>query len=78
MCANCSSVVGKGTIVRDCRGIEMMGIMCKVGIVDYPVSVKYGGGRDSRGKGGGGEEGKQKKEREKRRREEKIGSEKRK
>jgi hypothetical protein len=37
--------VGEGAIVRDCRGIGRMGIMCKVDIVDYSVSSECRGGR---------------------------------
>jgi hypothetical protein len=47
----CSSVVvGKGAIVRDCREVGRMVVMCKVGTIDYSVSGECGGGRDSRGK----------------------------
>jgi hypothetical protein len=52
----------KGTSVRDCRKKPRMGVMCKVGIIDYFVSGYCGGDRDSGGKGG--EEGKIKKEKE--------------
>jgi hypothetical protein len=45
---------GVGAIVRDCRGIGRMGIMCKVGIVDYSVSGECGGGRSSEGRGRSG------------------------
>jgi hypothetical protein len=48
MLQRCSSVVVRETaIVRDCRGIGRMGIMCKVSIIDYSVSCEFGGGRDS-------------------------------
>jgi hypothetical protein len=30
--------VGEGAIVRDCRGIGRIGVMCKVGIIDCSVS----------------------------------------
>jgi hypothetical protein len=46
-----SGVVGEGDLVRDCRGIGKMGIMCKFGIVDHSVSSEGGGGRGSRVKG---------------------------
>jgi hypothetical protein len=39
--------VREDTIVRDCRGIGRMKIMCKVVIIDYSVSGLCGGGRDS-------------------------------
>jgi hypothetical protein len=40
-------IVGKGVVVRNCRGIGRMGVICKVGILDYSVSNYYGGDRDS-------------------------------
>jgi hypothetical protein len=47
----CSSVtVGENTIVRDCRVIGRMQVMCKVGIIDYSVSGEYGG-REGRKRG---------------------------
>jgi hypothetical protein len=35
----CSSVlVGEGAIVRVCRGIGRMGVMCETGVIEYSVS----------------------------------------
>jgi ribosomal protein L36 len=33
-----SVIMGKGAIVRDCRVIRRVGVMCKVGIIDFSVS----------------------------------------
>jgi hypothetical protein len=44
--------MGKGTIVRGCRGIRRMGVMCKVGIIDYSVSGQCEAGRVSKGEKG--------------------------
>jgi hypothetical protein len=80
----CRSVIGEeGAIVRDCRGIEKIGVMHKVGIIDHSVNGECEGGRDSGvGKVQGGDKGKQKKgenrrkEKKKvRRRERKVGQE---
>jgi hypothetical protein len=39
MCLKVHSVtVGVGTVVRDCRSIGTMGVLCKVGIIDYLVN----------------------------------------
>jgi hypothetical protein len=52
-------IVGEGIFVRDFRGIGQMGVMCRIGIVDYSASGECGGGRSSRVKAvGGDEEGK--------------------
>jgi hypothetical protein len=52
----CSSfVVGKDAIIRDCRGIGRMGIVCKVGIIDHSVRSDCEGVRGCGGKGEGGE-----------------------
>jgi hypothetical protein len=45
-----------------CRAIGRIRVTHKVDIVDYSVSGKCGGGRDSGGKEGGREEGKEKME----------------
>jgi hypothetical protein len=53
--------VEEDAIIRDCRRIETMGVMYKVGIIDYLVSGFCGGDRKMRGKEGGeGEEDKEK------------------
>jgi hypothetical protein len=69
--------MAESTIVKDCRGIGRMVVICKVGIIDYLVSYWCGGSRDGGGKGKGrrGSEGKEKK-REKKKRAGKIGGEK--
>jgi hypothetical protein len=35
----CSSAIGENPIVRDCRGVGRMGVICKVGIIDYSLSI---------------------------------------
>jgi hypothetical protein len=44
-----SDIVGEGAIVRDCRGIGRMRIICEVGITNYLVSGECGGSKDSVG-----------------------------
>jgi hypothetical protein len=34
----CLAIVCEGAIVRDCRGIGMMGVTCNVVVKDYSVS----------------------------------------
>jgi hypothetical protein len=41
--------VGETAVVRNCRGIRKMEIICKVGIIDYLVSSYCRRGRDRRG-----------------------------
>jgi hypothetical protein len=46
----CSSViVGEDAVIRYCTGIVSMGVICKVGVIDYSVSSYCGGIRDSGG-----------------------------
>jgi hypothetical protein len=49
--------VGEVAVISDYRGIGRMGIMCKVGILDYSVSGEFGGGRDSEVEEGKGRRG---------------------
>jgi hypothetical protein len=48
----CNSVtVGEGIIVRDCRRIGRIDVMCNISLIDYSVNGECGGGRDSEGTG---------------------------
>jgi hypothetical protein len=38
--------VEEGAIIRDCRGIGRMRVMCEVVIIGYSVSGECGGGKD--------------------------------
>jgi hypothetical protein len=46
----CSSViVGEDAVIRNCTGIVSMGVICKVGVIDYSVNTYHTGGRNSAG-----------------------------
>jgi hypothetical protein len=51
--------MSEDTFVRDCIGIGQMGVMCKVGILDYSGCGEHGKSRGSgiKGKGRQGGEG---------------------
>jgi hypothetical protein len=66
--------MGESAIVRDCRRIRRMGVMYKVGIIDYSVHVEEIG--KVREKGGGREKVKKKREERKEEKKRKIGKEK--
>jgi hypothetical protein len=47
------SCCGESAFVRNCRGIGQMGVMCRVGIVDYSGCGRCEGGRGTQVKGRG-------------------------